>query len=536
MTDDELMMKQLASLDPTRADAAPARGSARYDSILAAAMQIDPDEAGEVASTPATVARLPQHRAKWGRMLVAAVLAAFLAVAVLWVGQTVHELKHPATASAAQVMAQVRHNLATFKTLSATIVSDAALVNFGPIDAQPGSAWPAKPKVTDIKTHYTGRIMVTDNGCLRTVKPLSPGLETTYKADGTPIVTSSRTVIKLKRNDVPAAHIETVNDLTGTRSYYTPEYAEYNGKPPASWVPENAQTEFDTPLGPSPDTEGYLSTPWREVTGLDGSVLSILAHGVVSETVYDGRPALVVGVDMPPESELVPLSCDRMEMTVDKATLFPVRFKTFLDGQTVEDTRLTHIKLDVKIADSLFSPSPPKDAKVEVLREHFARVTLSKAAHGFDYRPLAPTAQGLPKDFRFFTAAVAPKSLLPPMQTKAGKWFQIASYETAAIQYRAGFLAFTVTTRRAKGMHDPRLVDPFVFNPPDNSLQAAIGQRETVTIESGALQGVKAQLVMPTLDGFPHLWAFHNGLMVTIAGDLTRDQLLKVANSLEPLK
>jgi hypothetical protein len=39
---------------------------------------------------------------------------------------------------------------------------------------------------------------------------------------------------------------------------------------------------------------------------------------------------------------------------------------------------------------------------------------------------------------------------------------------------------------------------------------------------------------VPSL-GVPHLWAFHDGLLVTVSGDLTRSQLLRIAESLEPL-
>lgn len=109
---------------------------------------------------------------------------------------------------------------------------------------------------------------------------------------------------------------------------------------------------------------------------------------------------------------------------------------------------------------------------------------------------------------------------------------ELPSLDITALNYRAGFLAFTVTTRSEEGMHDPRLADPFATEP---DLIATPDQREEVTLESGALRGVEAQLATPAL-GVPHLWAFHDGLLVTVAGDLTRDQLLTVANSLEPLK
>ena len=59
--------------------------------------------------------------------------------------------------------------------------------------------------------------------------------------------------------------------------------------------------------------------------------------------------------------------------------------------------------------------------------------------------------------------------------------------------------------------------------------------RETVVIHGGALDGVSAKLALPPA-GVPHLWAFHDGLMITVAGDLTREQLLEVASSLGPMR
>ena len=47
--------------------------------------------------------------------------------------------------------------------------------------------------------------------------------------------------------------------------------------------------------------------------------------------------------------------------------------------------------------------------------------------------------------------------------------------------------------------------------------------------------GAIAYLVMPLMER-PHLWVWRDGVMVTVTGDLTRDQMLDVANSLEPLE
>ena len=56
-----------------------------------------------------------------------------------------------------------------------------------------------------------------------------------------------------------------------------------------------------------------------------------------------------------------------------------------------------------------------------------------------------------------------------------------------------------------------------------------------MVIHGGALDGVTAKLAIPPA-GVPHLWAFHDGLMITVAGDLTRQQLLEVAGSLRPMR
>jgi hypothetical protein len=109
---------------------------------------------------------------------------------------------------------------------------------------------------------------------------------------------------------------------------------------------------------------------------------------------------------------------------------------------------------------------------------------------------------------------------------------RIATHDVTAITYRAGFLSFTVTTRLEKGTHDPLLKDPFE---PGQTAGLESSQVQTVTLRGGALAGETAKLSMP-VHGVPHLWAFHDGLMVTIGGALNESQLLTAAESLAPLE
>ncbi len=116
---------------------------------------------------------------------------------------------------------------------------------------------------------------------------------------------------------------------------------------------------------------------------------------------------------------------------------------------------------------------------------------------------------------------------------------QIPTHDVTALEYRAGFLSFTVTTRLEKGTHDPVLADPFApmsgwIVPAKRAATLQSDDVRTVTLRRGALAGETAKLAVP-VNGLPHLWAFHDGLMVTIGGDLTAKRLLAVAESLAPL-
>jgi hypothetical protein len=59
-----------------------------------------------------------------------------------------------------------------------------------------------------------------------------------------------------------------------------------------------------------------------------------------------------------------------------------------------------------------------------------------------------------------------------------------------------------------------------------------VGAPERVRFSSGALAGRDGELVLDPL-AEPHLWALTQDLVVTVSGDLTRDELLQVAESLE---
>jgi hypothetical protein len=59
-----------------------------------------------------------------------------------------------------------------------------------------------------------------------------------------------------------------------------------------------------------------------------------------------------------------------------------------------------------------------------------------------------------------------------------------------------------------------------------------VDEAERIVLRGGALDGKDAELVIVPR-GIPHLWALTDELVVTVSGDLSRAELLRVAESLE---
>jgi hypothetical protein len=522
---------------------APAHGPGFDERLWTAVSEVDAELVPASLNAADDVVR-DRRRAPRAWWMVPAV-AALVVVAILVADSTrqaVHELREPPSASAAEVVAKMQHSLAKFKTLSATLETADGSVE-GPPVLEPGwtsADWFARARVTTPAAPISDprRIIATADGRLRVVIPVTGTTwRTAVRPDGTVEVTKDTPDLKFTR-EVPAESIQTMDDLVGVAGWYTPGYT-YSGPGGSGGGTEQAMLDTGIALGP-PDLDGFASS-WMSTEGLSISAFSVLAQGTVTATTYDGRPALVVAAAVTPgpviagedgESAMFYGEFDRIEVTVDKATWFPVRYTTRLHSDIVHDSRLTGVRLDRRVADSAFEPAFPKGVEVEAEDGGFRRVSLTQAQETFGYQALAPGR--LPRGFRFFAAAVAPVSRFFVMTGvgDAGHEFWRASRDVTAIRYQSGFLAFTVTMRREQGMHDPLLADPFARDP---SQVASSSDVRSVTIDRGALRGVTAKLAMPAL-GLPHLWAFHDGLMVTIAGDLTEGQLLKVAESLRPLK
>jgi hypothetical protein len=192
------------------------------------------------------------------------------------------------------------------------------------------------------------------------------------------------------------------------------------------------------------------------------------------------------------------------------------------------------------VADEFTSTTGPDSrTKVREESEGFRRVRFADAPRACSTSPLAPIS--LPQGFRPFAADVAKHATLEFWTDGGGKKsaFWPASSDVVQLAYRSGFLSCIVTIRKqplgGKRPSAKPVADPFVrdLDPAEDSYAFSGGARK-VTLTGGAWRGVTAYVVTPMLES-PHLWAWHDGLLVTISGDLTAEQLLNAAGSLQPM-
>jgi hypothetical protein len=253
-------------------------------------------------------------------------------------------------------------------------------------------------------------------------------------------------------------------------------------------------------VAPGPPDEGPPT--WILPSEYGAYVRALLASDDprVVEIAYDGRPAWRLDVPLEP-NELVPQSSgDELRVIVDRATGFPVRVVERRRGATVHELRIGGLLVDRPPARDAFRPAFPAGAEVSATDDGFRRLPLTGVAAAAGYRPLAPAWR--PAGYELAEAAVGPEGVV-------------------SLSYRRGLDQFLVTTRRASA------VDP--LRPPPGV--RAVPQRVALR---GALAGGEADLVLAP-QSVPHIWGTTGGLGITVGGDLSRVELIRVAESLERL-
>jgi hypothetical protein len=492
------------------------------------------------------VERRPRRHSLWRRrpLLAAAVfaaaVAAFLAISFLGgeggvkspVIEPLFKLGGPANASAAEVVAKARLALGKIRTLRARWQWSSAAVQLpeGDLEGMSVDEILGQATVGALIPYYPSDLTLTSDGHVRWDTDISKSMSSTEE-DGEVVVTLRP---GKAAHGMPPEQVDIRDETAGTSLFYQPEM-----RYPDSWSAETALSDSGYACGP-PDANLTALVPF----GTALSAFSALESGEVSESTFHGRPCLTVIAPVKPGpievsydagddvSEVQTyLTVDKIELTVDKSSYIPVRIASYLRGKPVDVQTLEDLRINRRVSPSTFEYSFRDGAKVEHTDCGFRETSLADAGSMAGYTPLVPTY--LPAGFKPNGVRYASRTTTwVQMSTEngAGETREVASRRITSIGYKKGFLHLTVSLRPTQGLDPVWLAEPFQEDP---SLAGAMAPPEKVTISSGALAGSEAQISMPPL-GVPHLWVVRDGMLVTVAGDATRAQLLRVAGSLEP--
>lgn len=251
----------------------------------------------------------------------------------------------------------------------------------------------------------------------------------------------------------------------------------------------------------------------------------------VTEVRYEGRPAWRLDIPVTPNALTVEFgaSGDLFEITVDQESGMPVRVTETLNGNFVREIRIEKLATDEPPDADEFTIEFPSDARVTRRDEGFERRSLEQVEAFVGYDPLVPAR--FPEGYELTEIAVAREGF--PTGTEGGN---PPSGNIVSLSYRRGLDQFLVTTR-LRGRDCPQLGEPpcspgltTIWSDPLATGEGFRDDPERITLSNGSLAGVDAELLIVPRN-VPHIWALTDDLVVTVSGDLSRTELIAVAES-----
>jgi hypothetical protein len=275
---------------------------------------------------------------------------------------------------------------------------------------------------------------------------------------------------------------------------------------------------YGYPPGP-PDRWAGLVTEYDFSAA--GRALEAAGATRLRTAVYEGRPAWVITCSLAsgPSGPAITDEWPIYEITIDRATAFPVCFRALQDGVLQAEIRYRSVRIDEPLPDRAFELRARAGASVTRIQDGFRRAAVSQIASLPGYTTLVPAS--VPRGFSLTQAAIAPHAVTAN--------HLIRGRRVVALQYARGFDSLTVTTR---AVADPWFAAEYDPLEPEPSWAALVAW--PATISGGAFRGVTAQVVVAPKTTTPHLWAVKDGVLLTVAGSATAEDLLAVAASLAP--
>jgi hypothetical protein len=241
----------------------------------------------------------------------------------------------------------------------------------------------------------------------------------------------------------------------------------------------------------------------------------------VREVVYRGRSAWRLDVPAVPNAIVPGLSGDRFAIWVDQETGIPVRVVESKDGAALDELRIEHVAVDRKPAPGTFTIRFPQGTEVMRSDDGFHRVGLGRVADLVGYAPLVPG--WVPPGYELAEVAVAKG----PGSPTGAEGTNPPSTRVVSLAYRRGLDRMLVTTRlRNVPGFEAEWGDPLATG------EGFADRPERIRVRRGVLSGVELNLLLVPRNT-PHIWALTDALVVTVSGDLSRTELLRVAESLK---
>ena len=292
-------------------------------------------------------------------------------------------------------------------------------------------------------------------------------------------------------------------------AYYDPETRKWS-------------QETNLPLGP-PDA--------GTVPGLDlATTVRALASSKtlrLDETVVDGRPAWTVTCTSGELAGLPATGEDQPAYTVlvDKQTSLLLGVDVVTSGRLTLSLRYRNVRVNEPLPQGVFTKQPPAGATVKRIDDGFRRVTFDEAAATPGVTPLVPDL--VPNGYELSAVAVADRSVIAG--DMEGAEVSFGTRHVFVLSYRRGFDAITLSTR---AIRDPDYTVDIDINLESDQAWSRRARTE-VPITSGAFEGVTARILVASTTSPPHLWAMKDGVLLTIAGAASAEELLAVAESLQ---
>lgn len=241
----------------------------------------------------------------------------------------------------------------------------------------------------------------------------------------------------------------------------------------------------------------------------------------VTDTEYEGRPAWRWRTAAPPNPS-AGLAARRLEVVVDKETKLPVRVVEGTDGGEGVERHVEGLRVDKGGIDPAELDVIPAGAEAKVHTggdRRYRSVDDGDVATLLGYTPYRPSF--VPRGFRPVLVAVNPDGAASGSEASNPQAGPLLT-----LQYRRGFESITITVRPA-GDDPSAWIDPLLGEGQEVQPQA-------VTIRGGAFRGARAERMVAAVTPAtpPHLWLISDGLVVTVSGTLSGDELVKVAESL----